>query len=386
MTEQDPVDIYVLVENNRWDEIEDMIEKKPSEVSRVIGALIENQRWDDVRALVEKHPSEAKRIVNQSRDWTLLHWLSSIGSTPAHLIRSVAVLNPDAILLQERRYGDTPLHYACRNSQTSSSKLQILLGLCPPNSEKILTRNHFGGTPLHSASNHNAVLSALQALVQANERILQIKTHQGAHAVSTLWHAYIQTIQGHMCVARLLEGDEVTERHFERFWDKCEFLAMEYYHRTDKNNRFGEQHFLHGLMRCNVPFVLFKVALKRNSSYALAADALGNLPLHWILENRPYRLKEKDVIVALVESAPEVASRPNAIGDLPLQIAIRNKIPWENGLEEVLQAYPTVVQRRDAATRLLPFQLAAAVGGKVSVDTTYHLLIQQPDLLNVSNI
>jgi len=88
---------------------------------------------------------------------------------------------------------------------------------------------------------------------------------------------------------------------------------------------------------------------------------------------------------AIVTTAPQTVSVRNHAGDLPLHIAIRNKIPVENGLDLLLSA--TTVRQRCQQTGLYPFQLAAAVGagGKTTaVNTIYHLLLTMPDLLTTT--
>lgn len=358
--------------------------------SRDLDALIEDHEWARAMDRVRTHPHEARTIVNPSLGWTKLHWLCSIGSTPTEMIELVASLYPEAIIIPDNRYGDTPLHIICRNSQTSAEKIRTLLKHLPQDGEGVLIRNRFGGTALHSASNHNAVLEALQALVTKDRRILRVTTHDGIHAVSALWHSYIQTIPGYMIVARILEGDVVNEGHFERFWGKATFLATEYYRQT-RLSRYAAANtnadetrsgpVLHGLLQCNVPINFFKVAVRRNPRDAEFVDELVNLPLHRLLEDRPFRLKEREAVEELVKAFPEALSHPNAAKEFPLQIAIRNKIPWENGVDILIERDSHAIHRLDARTGLYPFQLAASVGGKVSVETTYHLLRRQPDLL-----
>jgi Ankyrin repeats (3 copies) len=349
-----------------------------------LDALIEDQRWDEAYERFLAAPDETRKIVNPSLGWTKLHWLCNVGSAPQSLIELVASLYPEAIALPDNRYGDTPLHMLCRNSVTSADNVKILLSHLSDVSEGILIRNRFGGTALHSASNHNAVLEVLQELITANPRILRVRTREGIHAVGALWHSYLQTIPGYMIIARILEGETVEEAHFDRFWKKVEYLSTEAFLQRETcpphvNDRID--FVLHGLIQCNLEINAYKVAIKINPSSARASDVNGNLPLHLLVENRPFRLKEKDGIVATLVAYPDAAQIPNHAGDLPLMIAIRNKIPWENGMDEILNAATNVVRRRDGVTGLYPFQLAAAVGGRAAVDTTYHLLLTQPDLL-----
>jgi ankyrin repeat protein len=252
------------------------------------------------------------------------------------------------------------------------------------NKEGILTRNRLGGTALHSVANHNGTIQALQALRESNRQILRTTTFENVHAVSVLWHSFLSTIAGHMAVARILEGEEEDVRsssHFDRFWNKVVYLSTEYYALREDLAKADPNHVLHGLLHCNVAINLFKVAIRLNPSHATIPDAAGNLPLHRLVEDRPFRLKEREAIESLLQAAPESASRPNRHGDFPLFLAIRQKMPLENGLDLLIATATAIVRRQDPETRLFPYQLAATVGGKGAVERTFHLLLASPDLL-----
>lgn len=345
-----------------------------------IHALVEQQDWDVLASHFQKHPEEAKRVLD-SKGWTALNLLCSIGSSPADVIELVAGLDPAAIARADTRYGDTPLHLVARHSQTSATKIKILLShLGDENNEGLLIRNRFGGTVLHSACNHNAVLGVLQALVMASPHLLQIHTHDGIHPSHTLFSAYIQTINGCMHVARIIKGEAVDSGMFQRFWEKVCFMAT-----ADQphDNEQRERMVLHGLLKCQILINFYKLALKWDPTLAQVASIKGDLPLHVLVERRPFRLKEKEAILYTLEAHPEAASIRNGDGDLPLFLAIRNKMPFQNGMDVILEACRSSVTRRDTETHLLPFQLAAAVGGKVAVENAWHLLVTQPDLLSL---
>ena len=396
--------------------------------------IIKSSDWDRVREWFVAHPPSPQpssdagstRVLSMQRRHRRghrLHQLCSIGSCPSSLIDLVASQYPDAVSEPDfSRYGDTPLHVACRNSQTSTDKVRVLLQhlrrICDvqgenPSCEAILVRNTFGGTALHSAANHNAVIDVLEMLVNCNPSILKVKTtRDGVHAVSALWSSYIQTIPGYMSVSKILEGGDVgggivedgVGGHFERFWKKVEFLASEYYFLTSCGGGSSdaaagaaddadgvdptlrrEDCVLHGLLMCNVAINMYRVALRRPNSRKMAATADrrdGNLALHRLVRDRPFRLKERDAIVETVRAYPGAVRVGNGDGDAPLAVAIRNKVPYTNGVDAIVGADPDSTLRcRDAETGLYPFQLAAAVGGKVALETTYRLLRTLPDLL-----
>lgn len=357
------------------------------DIEQQLDWLIKDQQWETAGLMLLCHPGMCQHR-NRRYGWTKLHWLCSIGGTPASMIDLTASLYPEAVSMQDTYLGDTCLHVVCRNSQFSSAKLQNLLKYCTP--ETLLIRNRIGGTALHSAANHNAVLSTLELLVDANPAVLTVTTHEGIHAVAALWLAYIQTIPGHMVVVRILNGETTVESQtFDRFWSKVEYLAVKYFvmstscseNLIDDTEKL-QNYVLHGLLQCNVPINFIKVCLKYRPTTALAVDAAGNLPLHVLIENRPYRLKEREAMEACLEAFSSAAGIQNHSGDVPLQIAIRNKIPIPNGVDLLLLASPNTAQCRDSATGLYPFQLAAHQGSSAAiVNTTYHLLATQPDLV-----
>ena len=374
--------------SSEQEQIQEAGDGSASSAATEMDTLMEEQNWEAFSAALSEHPQEAQRIINPSRGWTRLHHLCSIGSTPAHVIALVASLHPAAVTMPDARFGDTPLHLAARHAQTSAAKIKHLLAAADAQqlAQGVLLRNQFGGTALHSAANHNAVLPVLQALVQANPRILRVPTHDGIHAIAALYTAYIQTIPGYMAVARILKGEQNVatrrEGHFLRFWNKAVFMAT--VNQTpaivDSN---PERMVLHGLLQRQILVNFYKLALAWDPTLAAVPSVTGDLPLHVLVERRPFRLKEKEAIEATLQAHAAAASVRNNSGDLPLHIAIRNRMPFFNGVDLILEASRSSVMQRDAETNLLPFQLAAAVGGKVAVDNTFHLLLTQPDLLSV---
>ena len=62
----------------------------------------------------------------------------------------------------------------------------------------------------------------------------------------------------------------------------------------------------------------------------------------------------------------------STFGRLPLEIALTvdsgNHCSWENGVQEVVQAYPNALNQRDISTKLYPFLLAATIQSKEEDD------------------
>jgi len=344
-----------------------------AELSTKVFNWVDERHWDLVKDAVSRCPDVA--IPTEERDHSLLYLVGSIGSSPVDAVRLIAKAYPEAITMTNTKYGDTPLHAVCRHSQTSSSRVQALLELVPLDAhEAMLHRNHFSGTVLHAAVCHNATISALEALIAANPKLIHIKTReQGTHALSALWFAYMQTIQGHMIIAQSLKTKDVPEAgHFARFWAKCALLAEASYG-SDYQSRAD---MLHALVRAGVPFDMIRLTLCLHAQGIRQPDKDGNTLLHWCLLNRPYRLKESELIGLIVNEAPETATLLNNAGESPLHLAIINKMPWTDCMDKVVAAAPSMIHTRHNG--LLPFQYMACTGGKYCLEATYHLLRQEP--------
>lgn len=386
--------------------------------------LVTEQRWNEVKEHFQNDPDDAAVMFDPLKGRTKLHWLCSIGATPTDLIDLVASLYPKAITLPDLRYGDTPLHVQCRNAQVTTRKVICMLEHLkayeseqerqrrnsdqqkdaessrsstslhfPPQlprhrrsgteSNAILIRNQFGGTALHSACNHNAYFDVIEALVNSNPNLVRMATFDGIPPIAALYTSYIQTIPGYMAVAKTIKGETIdTAGHFERFWQKMTFLATA--DRRNENVPDPSRLVLHGLLRSShLQVNLYKLPLKREPQLAGVQDEEGNYALHLLLDRRPFRLKERDAIESTIEANSSAVIIRNNTGDTPLLIAIRNKVPWGNGMDLLIDTAPTTIQQREVETNLFPFQFAAAQGGPNALDTTFELLTIQPDLLLV---
>ena len=387
---------------------------------RVCLAIERGNDWDTVEQLLRANSVLCKKR-HRRNGYTILHWLCSIGATPVHLIDVVASLYPAAISMIDTNIGDTCLHIACRNSQFSSAKLRALLRHCKDAdataAATLLVRNRMGGTALHSAVHHNAVLDAIQLLVTTHPPCVLVKTHEGISVITALWSSFLQTIQGHLFVARALKGEadgtsaRENSQMIDRFWCKLEYLGLQVYrlHEEQKATAAAattgvpqrpspilctREFLLHGLLRCAVPLKLFLLCLQLQPQCAAAVSSDdGNTPLHVLLATRPYRSsKEREAVQAVVAAAPQTVTVRNHNGDLPLHVALRNRIPYEHGIDLLLQQQQqsTTAQdnaaasvseeddQRDRHTGLFPFLLAAEQGGRVAINTTFQLLLRRP--------
>lgn len=370
---------------------------------RSMAELIESGEFDLALQFCRLHP-EAIQGVDSQTGATVLHLLCRKPPAPMELLRAVLNLFPEAVRVQERLYLATPLHILVWTSQRTSGKVELLLQYMKP--EDLELRNRFGGTPLHSACGSQASLQVIQRIVQKNPSIVSAKNYEYSHtALTALWHSHLQSIQGHMQIARILKGDEVHEGHFDRFWGKVEFLAIEAFRqssgviREKKENdsqhatidavtpapttskNYGSDYILHGLLELRAPLNALIVAIKLFPECASVADARGNFPLHSVISQRPFRAKDVEIIRELLEVQPAIAAKKNHVGDAPIFVAIRERMAWGDGLGNLVDAHPEILESTDTQTGLYPFLLAASLSGKVAINTTYQLLCKQPDLV-----
>jgi ankyrin repeat protein len=342
--------------------------------------FIQEEKWNLVRARCQDHPEEF-RFVDTFSGLTLLHQLCFKTITPLDVFQMVVNVCPEATKIQDRRYGSTPLHILCLNSQRSIGKVDLVLLCMEP--ENLLIKNVAGDTALHIACEMNAMLPVIKSLVQKNPDVLFEKNRYDRTAFSPLRRHYFHSIPGHLAIIRLLKGEDVQDGHFERFWEKLEYFVHESFRQhspycpkdTDRND---SSFLIHGLLQFQ-PNVLdtYKIALKQRPDSFAVADAAGNYPLHRAILldlSGPF-------ILEILHAYPEAASVRNKDGDLPLFLAIRQRIGWKQGLGEIVKADTDILASQDKETSLFPFLLAASIDGDTAVDTAYQLLCAKPYLV-----
>jgi hypothetical protein len=413
--------------------------------------LIERREWGRVYA---RTPSRNDNDENDDQTGQYpLHALCCIGAAPLLLIKHIASLYPPAIAEPESQYGDTCLHILCRTAQCSHDKLATLLKLTPPTT--IAIRNRLGGTALHSAANHNATIETIELLLHTYPPVLNVRTPERRHALEILYAGFTATIHGHVHLIKILNhppdnsgagGAGTTtlpqSSIFDRFWNKVRLLALTAFFQSDRStcnplpngirkydNGSDDQYLLHGMLLCgDVPDQMLRLALKLVGPVAvqLATDVNGNTPLHHYVQMAHRRRRSKtssrhnnnnihhhrnnnhhhdDEIRRSFQWAAGVR---NHEGFLPLHLAIRERLPYEDywGIPATLGSninssnsinnsnnnnnnninnnngqakQPPLDNLADPVTQLPPALLAASLGGKEAVNTCFCLLWNHPE-------
>ena len=380
----------------------------------LMSELIEQEEWDRAMEVCLTHPEQMADIDPVSGA-TVLHRLCTKPNAPIPLVEAVLEAYPEALRIQETLYRATPLHLLSWTSQRSTAKFVVLLRFTHPD-DMIHFRNRFGGTVFHSVCGSQASLEVIQLLVHHNPQLVMARTHDSNEtALTALWQSHLQSIPGHLQIAALLkhrtrkrrqaaaapeEEEEEDARpptsdHFDRFWEKVTFLAQMAYQVQQQQQQSltmssssSTRHLdlsgteLHGLFVLRAPIHAIKVAILRHPEWARVPDGEGNVPLHVVLLRRPFRLKDVEIIELLLDAYPEGVAQTNHVGDTALVLALRDRMDWKDGLESLVRANPDLLATIvDSSTGLPPFLLAASVGGRVAVNTVYHLLCHRPDVV-----
>eukprot|EP00526_Cylindrotheca_closterium_P018268 CAMPEP_0113614734 /NCGR_PEP_ID=MMETSP0017_2-20120614/7327_1 /TAXON_ID=2856 /ORGANISM="Cylindrotheca closterium" /LENGTH=366 /DNA_ID=CAMNT_0000523927 /DNA_START=76 /DNA_END=1176 /DNA_ORIENTATION=- /assembly_acc=CAM_ASM_000147 len=363
-----------------------VLKEKQQEDARTLTDLIEDMNWPKLRTAVHERPEELKEVNElYGYGWTILHFLCAVPPVPDDIFQSVVELYPEATRLRGKKWGQTPLHVLCRNSQKSVRKVQIILKHMEP--EDLLIGTNVGSTALHCACASHAWIPVLEELIQANPKIVLAKTYDQHTALVALFQAHLQTIPGHLQLVRILKGEKVEENHFTKFWEKVLLMATTAFKLSPNYSPDIEADFenygLHGLQFLRAPLQLQQVAIKLHPEWVSVADSEGNYPLHNAVIRKPIRIKDVKLIRDLATAYPEAASKRNTKGEEPIFIALRERMAWDAGIEALVKAQPEILSSIDSETGLYPFLLAASLDGKVALETTYQLLCANPHLAKI---
>ena len=358
-----------------------------------IPELIQDGQWDVVKAYYEAHPEEIKDHIDPTNGSTILHAVCAIPASPVGIIELVADTWPEALTVQENRYGATPLHLMCWTNQKYLRRVEALLNRYRSPQDLLLRNKVLGSTVLHSACGNHADLSIIEAIVRKHPPVLLAKSKNQDTVFHALWQSHLQSIPVHLRIAKILRGqkDEEDEKpFFSKFLQKMNFLAIETFRLSpmcpnpeESREEIISKYILHGLLDMKAPLDAILLALKLRPELASAADKGGNYPLHHAVARRPFRVKYTKLLRELRLAHPEATVRRNSEGMAPIHTAIRERMAWDDGLGELLATENCEAQLglRDPQTGLDPVLLCASLGGKVAVNNVFCMLVAKPDLV-----
>lgn len=363
--------------SQRCSSLERMLQKQQEKYGNIDGSpqsitdpalydQISQQAWSKCLLLLRSNP-ELARYQHHRGGLLPLHRACSRGSTPHSIIEALVEAYPPAVNFQTpSNLCDTPLHMQSRNSQRTCSKIKTMLLFA--NAE---ITNRLGHTALHTACGSIAMIEVLQALIDQDESLLEVKDIYGQTPLIALWESFLQSIPGHLTVARILkDGDDAPlTQSFLRFWDKVRLLVLRSC--TD----YPSDLLGHAMLQVGAPTKMIQVAMKMDSELATRIDEDGNTLLHKMIQCR--RAFEKNLFRSAA-SARLSLMRRNRNGDTILTLAIQGT-GMVDYIPIISHACPELISEQDLQTQLYPFQQAAAEN--CSLDVIYSLLLEQPQVI-----
>jgi hypothetical protein len=334
--------------------------------------------WYEIEKLCDSRPHLFHGFLHILKRQTALHEICQYGSAPYHLLMKIFHTWKQAASIPNK-YGDTPLHIACRRSQISSEEVQLLTQHCPTTKILCMT-NNLNHTSLATACISAASFTVIETLVQANRKALFIRDFNGLSPIELLWGSFYKTVPGSVSLQGFIQGQHREMNNIlYRFWKKFTFCVLHTYieegHAKDMEQ--AERRLCHAIISQNiVPSSnhLLATALTIDYTLGFELDDDGNTPLH-ILTCKKRGMPSALVLLNRCKDSVKII---NNCGRIPLHNAILEGVPWSD-IKHYLRAAPDTFDCVDPVTMLDPFMLAATVG---DVNLTYQLLISKPDVIS----
>jgi hypothetical protein len=326
-----------------------------------------------VHELIEAHHDEIIDCPTALIKFTLL---SACATSCFEVIELIAKEVPQILELEIDLSGDIPLHRA-RSLETAS----ILLHAYPQGIGRI---NRKGDLPLHTAviehRNVDLVRSLLQEgvsqLGESNCGGIFVRNRDGKTPLSLL---YAHFRNGP--VTTPLYGIDV------RLWETLKSFIMVYDWQQRTVNVFRDEmmfheeamttSFLHHLLTLQGPENVVELCIAADSATLGQIDVNGRVAISRIAGDRQY---SKEILRLLLKYCPHMASVEDRSRRLPLHWAVACGRDLDDGLIDILNAYPSAVSLPDN-DGLYPFTIAA-LNLDCSIDITYLLLREAPEVIS----
>ena len=327
-------------------------------------SLTNNLIWPEVIHRARTHPEEVT-------------WRDNEGGTALHhSCRSQYSLEVVHEMLNSCRFaaniqdksGKTPLHIAC---WTGAS--EIIRLLIKANSDIASVPDSRGRTPLHHACFSVSLPCAytIRALIQADPRASMVPDHAGKTPLSLLCERHRSRLEA----ALVYQRSDVFDTVLKPFWDQLRALLSA---TADRRALLGDWHLLHIVTSIpSCPQILFDLALKYHPEQ-VQEKVNGSLPLHFAAQcpKGNFVAEEGDgyFVEALLSLFPQASKIPDALGRLPLHLAVASGKSFRGVLEQLFRAFPDAIRMRDGNHFLLPFLLGALPPQTYDVPTIHAIM------------
>lgn len=425
--------LYRISEEVDYDALDQIVDEVDEEVevddgsSSTLLRLIQTYNWAGVLARIASHSSECFEIGEHLR--TPLHFACSLDA-PAVVIQSLLKTYPEASLLT----GSTnmnPLHITCSSQHASAHVVRVLLEC--GRFEQFSMRDIDGDTPLHAACRCGAPIDVIEVLLRAHFAVVHERDYEGLTPVQRLWVRYF-VILGDAEIDSVNSSTDLIGELLDA-WTKTELLLRCAHHGHLGNTRPGgliQFRAVHAAAAVDCPRAIVKIATKIYPHQIEERDEHGLTPLMIAAAAHVYKVRDlsdqgytlEDVIYSenpgheiqttqhsnngmgssdysegnldsgnssMYPSVIEIlleahrtcpvrgARLLDPSGRLPLHIALSSGKRWEEGVKQLIEAYPDAVSLSDRSSKLFPFMLAASSSRDLT--STYELLRLNPSLL-----
>lgn len=319
---------------------------------------IASRNWKSVLAWITFHPDELRWGMDRKHQTALHH--ACLFRAPTHVLDMMLYQAPELAHVQNED-GEIALHWAVRVG-APNQVIELLLSAHPTSG--ILAKDKEGNTPLSLLWERHQ-----DQLEKELDHDLQQRTEwKRLEMLLRYYHNYINSSTTNAAAASNCAGSIVVDTDF-----------------TETSFRP-----LHLVASCPCPPSLFRLVYRCYSDSIKDCDDEGRLPLACACLDASANLwggshddsnartnnyrnsssnhnttHESDApafskVQFLVTVYPAAARKRDYHGRIPLFWALESGITWEEGVSELLAAYPKSVLLRDPQTFLLPFQLGAA--------------------------
>lgn len=302
---------------------------------------------------------KVKQALASKKELTQAH-IDPISSRKWKEVLAWIAFKPEELLLVDKKK-QTILHHCCL-FRAPAIVIEMILFQAP---ELVAKKNVDGEIPLHWAVRLSAPIEVLQLLLSVNPALgCTSKDKDGNTALSLIW-------ERHSDILLRMWWEEGKDKIVNFHWWKRIMFLLELYMRENSLAKFeydftenGSSTFLalHAATLCpNCPISLYPLIIKVYWHQVMQKDSDGRLPLGVAclnsLSNRSSGVLTK--IQLLLLESPEAASVPDRQQRLPLSIALESGIIVDEGISELISAFPRSRQIFDPVTKFAPFLLAA---------------------------
>ena len=289
-------------------------------------------------------------------------------------------------------FGLSALHRACYRDAPVSVIAALLLKVPRALLLQQDTCEFSGLTPLHAAC-HYCSPEVVALLLQANPQSLSLTNKKGQTPLTCLCQVYqvrIKHFLDHTSQARhihLLHDDPV----LLRFLHVSALLLSAHVHSPTSQTTSLEHITQHMLNACAInsattPPILLELSLKLYPEQ-LSIPIKGNLPLHLCIEY--YQAQDpqntlplwKEAFDSILNAYPQAASQPNINSHIPFDLARKYCLPWDQGMNQLLQIYPHAIHRLGFSHHSICTILAKAANSKHDSTSTLFALLQSDPIL-----